>query len=324
MNFKINTSICLEKHTTTFLRFVLIICIMLNHYAGKVESIWLYPFLIGGYSAVALFFFLSGYGNFKSIDRKPLSSIWLLKRFGHIGFSFIIVLLINFAFLAIVSNIGNSFFSYLFSLSIPGQTLWYVKVQLLLYIIFTLTFSFKASNETKSFFTILIVIVYIILLIGLDVEPYWYMTCVFFPFGIYFALYENKIFKIIYKRIRPLSIVLGIICFILFGVQFLFGDAGIGLAMDFLYEIFISLFVITILMQINIKSKIMEKIGNSSFELYMTHLVVLNILDYFCIDLTRIYVLFVWFISSILLGVCVNTICRILLDQMILHIRIKR
>lgn len=320
MNLKINTSFCLEKHTTSVLRFILIIVIMLNHYAGKINSVWLYPFLIGGYSAVALFFFLSGYGNYKSINENMISFVWLFKRFGHIIFSFVVVLLINFVFLALTNNSVNGFLSYLFSLSIPGQTLWYIKIQLLLYVIFAIFFSLSISNKNKLLFTTLTIITYIIIARMLNVAPYWYMTCIFFPFGICFALFEDDIFKINSKMTKLLSVALGLICVILFCVQFLFGNIKIGLAMDALYESFILLFTITILMQINVRFKILETIGNSSFELYMTHLVLLNTFVNLGVDLSEWYVVFIWFIGSILLALCVNKICTLLLNRIIIHI----
>lgn len=303
-----NTLEKLDKKTTNCLRAFLIIGVMLHHYSGKVNSIILYPFLIAGYVCVAIFLFLSGYGNYKSYIKKTITFSWIIKRFEKLLFPYFIVLVLNFIFL--IANGENIDFWYcIFNLTIPGQVLWYLKVQIILYIIFAIVFSIgKLSNENKCRIINFLLAIYIVAAIFFDLRPYWYMTVIFFGFGINFAVYENRYFELIRKSRLYWNIVLGIICLALFTIQFFYGNAGIGRIMDVLYEFFVLTFVIILAMQLNIQCRLLERVGIISFEIYLSHILVLNVFDLLQYDFNKVYTAVLWFVLSIALGWGINKI----------------
>ena len=144
-NFLLESS--LDKRTTITLRAFLIIGIMLHHYWGAENTIVLYFSRLPVLRALQIFLFLSGYGNYKSYALKGVSINWLIRRIERILLPYIIIFIIDTLFL---NGFGNNYdiVQCLVNLTIPGRILWYLKVQLALYILFFIIFSIKKLSDT--------------------------------------------------------------------------------------------------------------------------------------------------------------------------------
>lgn len=299
-NFLLESS--LDKRTTITLRAFLIIGIMLHHYWGAENTIVLYFFSIAGFTCVAIFLFLSGYGNYKSYASKGVSINWLIRRIERILLPYIIIFIIDTLFL---NGFGNNYdiVQCLVNLTIPGRILWYLKVQLALYILFFIIFSIKKLSDTIKTMAISgVTLLYVLVAAFLAVPVYWYMTILFFCVGIIFAKYEQQFFEIFAKHKFLYTLLVGIFWLLLFGIQFLFGEAGIGNYMNIIYEIVFSAFIILLTMYFKYYSNILAIIGCTSFEIYLSHLVVLDIFKAIRFDFSNIFVFVLWFVISIILA----------------------
>lgn len=138
-----------------------------------------------------MFLFLSGYGNYKSYASKDLSFSWLIKRVERVLLPYIIIFVIDILFLN-GFGMNNNIVQCLINLTLPGRVLWYLKVQLILYILFFIIYSIKNISDTVKILIISgIVLLYIIISAALAIPVYWYMTILFFCIGINFAMRER-------------------------------------------------------------------------------------------------------------------------------------
>ena len=90
---------------TTCIRGVAILAVILHHYS-QYYAVPLCLFRIldhFGYLAVGTFLFLSGYGNFVSYNKKPMSKkdtwVWGIKRVLGVAISFVIIYLLSYLLL---------------------------------------------------------------------------------------------------------------------------------------------------------------------------------------------------------------------------------
>ena len=82
----------IEKNETLTLRGISIVFVVLHHICQRVSFSHFIakPFLAGVYLFVGLFFFLSGYGNFISLEKVSKKRSWLTKRlFSLVFFLFV-------------------------------------------------------------------------------------------------------------------------------------------------------------------------------------------------------------------------------------------
>lgn len=269
-----------NKEQTATLRGIITLIVMLHHFSRKVgHSYILYPFSIGGYCAVAFFFLLSGFGSYKSWERSnnPKGVLWrrisrIILPWGILLLAYEIILLVSGEFDAI------SFVKCCFSISLPNHVLWYPKVQLMLYCVFYIVYyhsGFGDVGKLISFFAFCLV--YIALMISLGMEQYWYITTIFYPIGILLGKY----LAVLETRSRKIGSVLagtsGIAFALLFGYQFFYGNAVFGSFLDFIYAFSFCVFLFCCSLQFKCQHRGLKYIGNLSFELYLTHLLVLDL-----------------------------------------------
>lgn len=72
--------------------------------------------------------------------------------------------------------------------------------------------------------------------------------------------------------------------------------------MNIIYEIVFSAFIILLTMYFKYYSNILAIIGCTSFEIYLSHLVVLDIFKAIRFDFSNIFVFVLWFVISITLA----------------------
>lgn len=167
------------------LRGLSILFIVLSHICQNISSHSLiqFPFLNYAYLFVALFFFLSGYGNFISISKTPKSIKWLVKRLLCLFIFFSFGLVVNIILNRNVYTSNSTLLYDFFSLTYRPYTLWYLKV---LFIYYLLTFFSKllfVKQNKQVFFLFMVTILYIIICILLGVPNYWWNSVIAFPMG---------------------------------------------------------------------------------------------------------------------------------------------
>lgn len=199
MNILLQTSLT-DRERIYSLRgicMILIICHHVFNYAeGKPECLWIMSHW--GYLATSVFLFLSGFGTFLSLkDKDCVGFKWIYSKTLHI----IKAVLFLFAIYTVIwlwyNPLELSFILILnkfILLSLPNESLWFIKAILLYYIAVYIIFNIaKVAIYRLAFLTILSLSVFIIGIFNWPI--YWINTMLSFPAGATIAL--------IYKNISP-------------------------------------------------------------------------------------------------------------------------
>ena len=160
--------------------------IVFHHLAQKTCAPWLNQevivhgldfFLNLGHLFVALFFFYSGFGLFKSLKSKENYLKGFLGK--HLTPIIILYLLINCEFY----YVGKFFSPYT----------WYINAIVILYILFYCSFRFVKNDVASICFVALGILIYSFVCNWLVLGVWWYNTAFLFVVGIIFAKNEEKI-----------------------------------------------------------------------------------------------------------------------------------
>ena len=267
----------LNKYSTNFTRGVAILFIMFHHLVQQInitDSILNYLNLIG-YLCVGVFLFLSGYGNYLSYKNNDGNAeTWILKRILRIYIEFWIIWIIDLVAVYFIN--GDSYgitniLSQGLSMTFPYWINWYLKIQVLAYILFYITF--KLFKNRNSEILIVSTIMFCGLMILLKYDSYWWNTIICFGVGSLFTKYKNLIVSGLQKINKWIALITSILVFIIFFI--------IGCKISYFTVISSVVFCITItviLYYYQFRSKIINFIGGISLEIYLWHLVLLKLL----------------------------------------------
>ena len=133
----------MSKEQTTSLRGLAILIVVIHHLGQRLDSalpltLYLMNFFIG-YLAVGLFFFLSGYGNMLSISHMQRSFTWKMAWIAKRIIGLLLIFYVAEAMALICELLSHqpiipSLWG-LITFSLPGWDTWYIKIQLLLYVL---------------------------------------------------------------------------------------------------------------------------------------------------------------------------------------------
>lgn len=200
------------------------ICIMLHHLGQKTCAPWhskkvivhgLDFFVPIGYFLVALFFFCSGYGLYKSWKTKPNYLEGFLKR--RVLPLVVAYYLSGLVFLAVRYLMkekisGWQLFCYLSGIKLCNINAWYVIALPIFYLFFYLAFRFCKKENAAVAVTAAAVLIYILIGTMINHNDYWmrgewwYNSVHLFVVGILFARSEEKKIASM-KRLYPLRLV---------------------------------------------------------------------------------------------------------------------
>lgn len=299
----------LSKSNTNIIKGVSVILVILCHISmfTKNDSIMPKMFINTGLLAVAIFFFASGYGLMSQFQRKEnyLKGFILNKiiRLYLIFFiSNIIVTIINNIFLGTGYGIKHIIISSLYGNFANGRELWFVVAILFFYLSFYVAFKFL--KDKGSIISICIApIIYIILCKFLGKGTWWYNTAFCFVVGVLVSIYKDNVFNFL-KEKYVLNLAISLISFV---ITMFFYTRGYN-KLQFIIPIIFIYLVCVLLMKVGLKSKSMSFINKISLEMYLVHLVILQVAFKDGIARDSIY-LVVLFPVMILLSVITKLIC---------------
>lgn len=230
-----------------------------------------------GYLAVAAFFFYSGYGLQKSYMTKCdlYRKDFLKKRLPVVLFPYIVVTV----FYWIVNWLNGEFYSFkdVMASFISGKPIvlfsWYV----ITIIIFYLVFWILMTVCKKNYYAMLIggviwYVLYTLFCIKMKYGSWWYNTPHILILGMSWAIWEEKLTKIIkrYQFIIPLVWIAFAVAFVL---KVIYSSQIPTRIISLLIEIVtVILFVISLVlysMKSKIDNKILRFLGDISFEIYL-------------------------------------------------------
>ncbi len=300
-----------SKESTNWLRGIAIIFIMLAHYFASINSPWI--FQTTGSLGVALFFLLSGFGLMaQKQKRSDYYKGFIVKRIFRIVVPFIIA----FAFCCVMFLIcgfsfeNNLFFEF-FTLSLPDTINWYLKIQMIMYIVFWLLMLALKNKSNKLFVVIIfsVSLIYMAIAYISGIETYWFSSTLYFPLGMLLAMYKDKLYALINKK-YIISVLISIVLFIAgFGLLYFIGGS---VFYEMLYTLSVVLIFITILVKVHGNSKILLFMGNYSLELYLSHTIIYKLLVF--VDAGNILWFFAAIIASVLLAVLIKKLSDLIVS----------
>ena len=275
----------LDAKTTTCLKGIFAIAVVLHHFAyhfPPVETIPFFEIVFGrvGAVAVGVFFMLSAFGitrsylkrkdgYLKSMIRNKIPALYFV--FVFINIFYLIERLamgVNFSFVeAIVSVLG-------FSIPSLGRDVWFIITILALYLLFVLVLvcTRKLKNRNNVSLGIMTAISFFLIFMSFIIsptEPFIFVRAILcFPLGMAYALFYKEINQILNRFwILILSLASLVIC----------TDCAFGYLDEQLRSILACVFVITLVYKVNIKTRASYFLGVISLEIYFIHALVQNL-----------------------------------------------
>ncbi|MCQ2505597.1 MAG: acyltransferase [Lachnospiraceae bacterium] len=302
----------------------LAILILMHHVSQKVSAEWipqrvqkpgLEIFVEAGYLFVALFFFYSGYGLFKSYRTKEnYFEGFFIKRVLPIIIVYYLSNCIFFIGRLIVGERpdGISTVLYILGLRLANSNSWYCITIIILYMVYALVF--KALCKDKSgkkenaaiLLMVLVVVIYqlVCCMAGHGVfvfqGEWWFNSVQLFPVGLVVAKYEEKLiknFKKYYYVYLPISMVLSVLASeIMMYAKNTFSYYGennpnntfmqvielrlICLVAQIIATLAVLWFVLLVTMKIEFGNKILGFMSKITLEFYLIHALFIEIFCY--------------------------------------------
>lgn len=219
---------------------------------------------------VAVFFFLSGYGCWYSIQKRTTiqeRSFWLLQHIIRLLIYFVIAFFFVGLIRRFVYGVENNWIEELLHLRIPGSTTWYLKIQILMYVFLYIAL-FVPKYETALI--ILFVVAYSLISKYIGLQDFWWKTALCFPAGTVVAANTEKLRGIIGKKKN--TVILISIGFIILSVAWIVVDRWLILPLQLLSFTAFSVGLSFLFEILEYRNIVFEKVGKWSLSLYLVHI----------------------------------------------------
>lgn len=286
---------------TNWIKGFAIALVAFSHYYGNIGVTVTGAGYVGAFG-VGVFFLCSGYGltvsKLKKTDyAKGFLKNKLLRIYAPYTIAFIAEWLI--VLLTPFSCDDNIIINYL-TISLPKALIWYLKVQVTLYIVYYIMLLISKNNNKLFCGGIFAIsIAYMIIGFCVGLKPHWYQNALWFPIGIFIAMNKTAVYNFISKYfIRAVIITLFMFALGWGLIHFISGDVLHQIIM--IYGLIA--FVVIISTKVCGSSKLMNFLGRHSIEIYFSHSMVSKCLgSYFIMD--NLVWAFVFIIVSVLLAI---------------------
>lgn len=281
----------LSLEQTNSIKGMLALIVMLHHYSQRIEyfsvlDLSIKSFQYVGHLCVAIFFFYSGYGLMSGLETKQnYLNNFIRNKIIKILIPFILVnsIYIIVAQLCYSENFSSvQIFQYIFGIKLINSNAWYVLGILYFYFSFYLSFRyFKKKQGIILLF--LLTFLYILISFLLRKGLWWYDSCSTFLFGVIYCKYKGffiKVSKKYYFYLLSLSLLLFFIVMIKINTSFIISnlDKLVYLFLKHFSALIFTLIIFLFLMKVKIKNKFTILLGQISFEFYLIHKLILDIL----------------------------------------------
>lgn len=290
-----------DKEQTNLLKGIAIIFVVYCHYFEGIGLPYYYTSI--GTIGVGLFFLMSGFGLMSSrIRKKDYNKDFMKKRLSRIYPTFIISFLICcIIYCSLGWTLETKHIVDFLILSLPDSLNWYLKVQVIMYVVFWLL-SLIIKDNKKFIISILgvAILYFFIARLVLKNDYVWYETTPIFSIGAVLAFYKEKIYDIISKKYKTFLFISIVLIFISFGLYYYIG--GLYPEIAFVYSAVLLFFMSMFKLKGN--SKVMKFLGNISLELYLSHTIILRV-SYF-INSKSLSGMIIFLLLSIILAVIIK------------------
>lgn len=271
----VNGLTALSKEETCALRGVAMIIIMFSHLANPSIHITFF-FYVSGALGVAVCFLVSGYGLGKGYNNKDnYLSHFLLFKFLRCLLPYLVLYLI---YAVLFRPYRETIIIELCKLQMAGSLLWYLKVQLLLYLFFFCSFRFAHNTINQLVVLTGCCILYCVILWILNTETFWYKTCLYFPLGVWVSYVDSSILPFIRKK--RACFIFACISLFMYALIYFKGRMGMELVIDEIYMLSFVLFLLGLSPYLK-GSFLLNFIGRYSIEVYLIHCLLLALASEF-------------------------------------------
>lgn len=291
-----------NRDTTATLRGLAMLGIMALHIHDGCR--YRSPFLVNeAYLSVALFFFISGYGNQLSMCKKfqnsKIPSSWLRNKIVKIYAPFFVCYLVCFGMLYFMNTdkmpTVKETIKDLCLVSLPNQLTWFPKIILFCFLSHYLSHIVTSNRNKQTGILFGLIIAYILFAIARNWKPVWYKSVIAYPVG---ALVANQFDVIVhaFTSSHKLKILCGIVCLVFLCVYI--PSTTIHILMIFCSLLFpILVFALTGIL--SFKTKFLSWIGNNSLEFYFFHIFSLQVFAFMATKNAVIYASLVVLLSVV-------------------------
>ena len=237
-------------------------------------------FAVFGASSVGVFYLLSGYGVYYSLqNQKNYFSHFIRKRFVKILVPFVIMVVLYITLDMAVNHTSFRFYVDLLLMGYPVSNSWYVFACLLCYVCFRFSFGKKNRSFCKSIILLVSLVAVYIFLVAcvLHWASWWYITVMMFPVGILIARFRNRVSGFLVKYKWPVltaALLASVAAY--FSSAFMRRVCSVSLEVRYLInEILMAwtfaALIVTVFSNCSVKNRISQFLGGISFEIYLYH-----------------------------------------------------
>lgn len=256
----------ISKRTSKIFRGIAILMVISSHYAGWMITSPQMPKLrefVGGLGVfgVDIFFLLSGYGLVKSVSKSGVTGLFLWNRIRACYLPYLIIV-------GVISlwnkelNSGRDVWNYL-----TGLHYWYIYVQMVLYVLFAVSFVMK---KTKEIILTICVCIFTYWLFAIGRADFWELSNAAFLIGVYLATGEKYIDAWIEKkgRKRMLTVLfaVAIMAFLFFHICF---ERTQLLRWEMLRSIAFTVIIVFLGAVVDFSSVLLTMLGKYSLYIYL-------------------------------------------------------
>lgn len=223
------------------------------------------------YLAVAIFFFYSGYGLMYSLQNKNNYLCGFIKhRLSKIFVPYALVVVIYALVKTAVEKITFSDIVKSFVIGDPvADNSWYIIAIIIFYFLFWVSFKFIKNQNAAIIVLVFLTFVYAFVCAIIGFNAHWFNSVFAFPLGIIWAKYRENILSFAGKKYLFLFLSSWIAFAAFFAAKKLL--SGADAVFGCFAAVFFVIAIMAVFMKVTLKNKILNFIGEISFELYMIH-----------------------------------------------------
>lgn len=275
----------LDKSSTNVIKGFFILLIIFSHILNEFEYTGFLCKPLGYFRAilgqllVSMFFFISGYGIFMSLELKKdhYKKTFLINRFFRIFLYGVVGMIPYFIYSACIKEyhpVGDYFLSFI-GLKYLDDHMWFLFAILFCYLVCGTLFLFNIKNKYTNFLIIsLSIVAYIAIMCILHQPAFIWNTIISFIFGMFVSMYKDKILKMLKRnKIVDYSILVFTVVFIIIFqyINYLKVPLIFEILIMIVSNFSVCLFFVTLTFFFKFSSKSLGFIGKASFPIFITH-----------------------------------------------------
>lgn len=312
-----------DKENAIQIKGFMALIVMLGHILSNMKYIY---FILSGGIAVGIFFYYSSFGTALLSKKENYFDNFVKKKFIKIYIPFLIANNIYF-----ISNIFlnkdlekihlKTILFQLIGIKLSNSVFWYVWHLIIFLLIFYLFRDLKKQQRLLIF--IFMYLIYLILAVKFDIGTWWYTATSCILIGIYFA--DEDILKIgvSKKKIDFNFIVIIWLSILVVGELFIIKNIKLLAINDNYYNVGLQMMIIPLFLlaikkifyKRKLKIKILKFLGIISYEIYLYHMNIWILVQYFFEEKNYYFRIFIAIITTIIVAYFIKKITNKILSK---------